>query len=378
MGGPVENVPGYQTVRITAPATPVAELADSEAWKARAAYPSAAFVSTVFGVAQEREEGGWELHPYFGALAPQDARDSMGGHFRRLAEDSGQAGDQAAHDECMRAGVRMDWEPLDEATVLGIRYRVIRADQFVRSGPAGPERPRPTDPDPGEPDNARAVPDPAAGFVIDPVRAVSFAEGMLRVDLLGLMPGESMVPRDVHEDAVNAARTHPGGVLLPPAFMAAEQGEGRWGASLHETSPTPQGARDALAGYLRAIVPWQLSLSAEQRAVYSAAADRLSEERADELTVAGRTFRIVRVERLVRIGPDGPEGPRPSDPDPQPPVMVQDQQMRAQGLISDEEDENESRELSDDASALLQIISEEQERRSERIAKRAARRPGPS
>lgn len=375
MGGPAENVPGYQTVRITLPATPVAELADGEAWQARAAYPNAAFVSTVFGVAQEREEGGWLLHPYFGALAPQDARDTMGGHFRKLAQNASQDGDQAAHDECLRAGVRMDWEPIDEATVLGTRYRVVRADQFVRSGPAGPEPPRPTDADPGEPDKARAVPDPAAGFVIDPVTPVSFAAGMLRVDLLGLMPGEGMVPREVHNDAVNAAQTHPGGVLLPAAFMVAEQGEGRWGATLPDTSPTPQGARDALASYLRVIVPWQMSLNAKQRAAYAAAADRLSDERADELSVAGRTFRIVRVERLVRIGPDGPEGPRPSDPDPQPPVMVQDQQMRAQGLISDEEDENKPPELSDDAKALLQILNEEQERRSERIAKRAARRP---
>ena len=374
MSGPAENIPGYQTVRITSPATPVAELADSEAWQAREAYPRAAFVSTVFGVVREREEGGWELHPYFGALAPQDARDSMGGHFRRLAQNAEQAGDHAVHDECMQAAVRMDWEAIDEATVLGTRYGVVRADQFIRTGPAGPEPPRPTDPDPGEPDAARRVPDPAAGFVIDPATPVSFAEGMLKVDLLGLMPGEGMAPRDVRDDAMNAALTHPGGVLLPAAFMAAEQAEGRWGARFPETSPTPQGARDALASYLRVTVPWQLSLNAEQRAVYAAAADRLSEERADELTVAGRTFRIVRVERLVRIGPDGPEGPRPSDPDPQLPVLVQDQQMRAQGLVGDEEDENELAEPSGDAGALLQIFNEEEERRKERIAKRAARR----
>ncbi len=89
MGGPPENVPGCQIIHVAAPGTPVAELADSEALQAYGAYPGAAYVSTVFGVAREREEGGWELHPYFGALAPQDARDSMGGHFRRLTQTPG-------------------------------------------------------------------------------------------------------------------------------------------------------------------------------------------------------------------------------------------------------------------------------------------------
>ncbi len=272
----------------------------------------------------------------------------------------------------------MDWEAIDEVTVLGTRYRVIRADQFVRTGPAGPEPPRPTDPDPGAPDQARAVPDPATGFVIDPATPVSLSQGTLTVELLRLTPGEGIATPGVVSDAGSAARTHPRGVLLPAAFVAAEQAEGRWGARLAGTSPTPQGARDALAGYLRVTVPWQLSLGAEQRAAYAAAADRLSEDRADELTAAGRTFRIVRVERLVRIGPDGPEGPRPSDPDPQPPVLVQDQHLREQGRISDEEDENKQAELSDDARALQQIFSEEEERRKQRIAKRAARRPAHS
>jgi hypothetical protein len=95
-------------------------------------------------------------------------------------------------------------------------------------------------------------------------------------------------------------------------------------------APTPQGARDALAGYLRVMAPWQLDLDPGQRTVYDAAAEQMAAERADEITVAGRRFRIVRVERLVRIGPDGPEGSRPSGPDPQPPVKVQDQQLREQ------------------------------------------------
>ncbi|HUY46116.1 MAG TPA: DUF5954 family protein [Streptosporangiaceae bacterium] len=59
---------------------------------------------------------------------------------------------------------------------------------------------------------------------------------------------------------------------------------------------------------------------------------------ADETEVAGRRFRVVRVERLVRIGPDGPEGSCPSDPDSQPPAMMQAQQLRGEGLLADEDD----------------------------------------
>jgi len=97
--------------------------------------------------------------------------------------------------------------------------------------------------------------------------------------------------------------------------------------------------------------------------VYGAAADQLDAERADDLAVVGRCFRVVRAERLVRIGPDGPEGPRPSDPDPQPPVLVQAQQLREQGALS-EENEDASIELDGDTKRFLQLFHEEEERRT--------------
>jgi Family of unknown function (DUF5954) len=295
-----------------------------------------------------------------------------------LAQAARQTGDHAAHEECMRAAERMDWEAIDEVTALGTRYRVVRAEQFICFGGDGPESPRPTDPDPGEPDEASQIPDPATGFVIDPAAPTGPSDGMLKLDLLGLLPAEVVVPREVRDDAERAARTHPGGVLLPPAFMVGEQVAGQWRAGPAGPSPTPQGARDALAGYLRIMAPWQLDLDIEQRAVYDAAAERMNTERTDEIAVAERRFRIVRVERLVRIGPDGPEGSRPSDPDPQPPVKVNDQQLREQGLIRDDEDENAPIELSDDAKRFGQLFYEEEERRKARIAKRAARRTGTS
>src|ERR1700730_16924365 len=147
---PGEDVPGYQTIRVGAVEAPVAALADLEAWQAREEFPDIRFSGPVFGVARERSHGGWELYPYFGALAPQAARDSMGSHFRKLAHEAEQSGDQAGRAECLR---------------------VSRAARVARSAAPGPGPPRPSGRDPGGPGRAGEVPDRAAGFVIDPVTA---------------------------------------------------------------------------------------------------------------------------------------------------------------------------------------------------------------
>ena len=52
--------------------------------------------------------------------------------------------------------------------------------------------------------------------------------------------------------------------------------------------------RDSLVSHLRVWIPYELDLDPEQRAVYAAAADKIEIERASEVTVAGRRFRIVR------------------------------------------------------------------------------------
>lgn len=351
---------------MTALDEPVAVLADTEAWAARARYPHVRFGGgPAFGVAQERLAGGWELHDCFGTLTPQDSRDSMGAHFRRLASEAERGGDRATHDECLRAAERLDWEAIDEATVLGIRYRVVRADRFIRTGPDGPEPPRPTDPDPGDDQGNRQLPDPATGFVVDPVNATGLSEGILKLELLEAIRAEGSVPPEVRADSAVATRTHPGGVLLPAAFMLGEMIGGEWGALDLNTSPTPQAARNNLVGYLRVAAPWQLGLSPADRAVYAAGADQVEAERANEVTVGDRRFRVVRVERLMRIGPDGPEGPRPSDPDPVPPVMVQSQQLCEQG-VDIEADPDGPIELDEGAQRFRQLFREEEERLRQR------------
>jgi hypothetical protein len=362
MEQPGDHAPAYQTIRVTAPESPVAALADIEAWKARKTYPSMLFAGgPVFGVAREREAGGWMLQPYFSGLAPQDARDSLGSCFRRLAKEAGDDGDERACAEYQVAGELLDWEALNDLTVCGRRYRVVRAERFIRMGPDGPEPPRVTDADPSEPGESHEGIDPAAGLVLSPFDATGVPDGLLKAELLAALRKHGTVPSDVRDDSRIAALTHPGGVLLPATFMTAEREGGRWRPGSSGTATTPQSARDGLAMQLRVMFPWQRDLTAEQRALYNRAADRLDADRCDELDMAGRHFRIVRVERLVRIGPDGPEGPRPSDPDPVPPVMVQDRELREQGILREEEDGGE--EPDESTQKFLRLFDEERRRR---------------
>jgi Family of unknown function (DUF5954) len=142
---------------------------------------------------------------------------------------------------------------------------VLKPRLFIRSGPAGPERPRTTDLDPGEPGRAHEFADPAAGFMIDPVIATGLAEGMLKMDLLEAVYPEASVPPEVRADSARAVREHPGGMLLPTAYTTAELMDGRWKPTGPGTEATPQGARDSLAFYLRVFGPWQLELDSEQR-----------------------------------------------------------------------------------------------------------------
>jgi hypothetical protein len=363
MTGAPDDVPGYQTIRISGPENPVAEMAEVDAWQAFGEYPVIAHGGgPEFGVAREREEGGWVLHPFFGADWPQHARDSLGSHVRRLAAEADRSGDRAAQEECMLAARRMDRQLIDELTVLGVRYRVVRAQPFIRKGPSGPEPPRPTDPDPAAPEGSQEPRNPTDGFVIDPVLATGLPDGLLKLELLDSLRLAGSVPPDVRADDARAAATHPGGVLLPPAFTVGELADGQWGAVSPGTSPTPRRARKRLASYLRIFGPWQLNLDEEQRGIYAAAADRLEETGSNDLTVAGRAFRVVRVERLVRIGPDGPEGPRPSDPDPQGPVL-EGLALDEDPVYEEDEEPDDPVEETEDYKRLERLIREEERRR---------------
>ncbi|NSC24402.1 PE-PGRS family protein [Streptomyces albus subsp. chlorinus] len=353
-----DDVPAYRTIRVAPAVEPVAALADEEAWLARDRYPVLMGFRPVFGVAREREQGGWQLMTSCGSPTPQTARDGLAAHFRRRAHEAEEAGDEETRDACQAAAERLDWEVVDEMTVLGERYRVVRAENVIRSGPDGPEPPRPSDPDPAEPGNASKLPDRTEGFVLDTVIPTGPSEGILKAELLALAHREGDPPQ-VREDARRAAVTHPGGVLLPPVFLFAEEEGGAWRSETGDGG-TPQQARDSLTMLLRVLAPAMKGLDEATRAVYKEAADRLDAERGVELRFAGRHLRLVRVERFVRIGPDGPEGPRPSDYDPDEPVMVQEERLRAEGGLADDEDAMEDDPEFTARMELLQRLSQEE------------------
>jgi hypothetical protein len=362
-------------IRVAPSDEPLAVLAEEEARAASERYPQIRGAGLVFGVAEEREAGGWSLHSYFSNDYPQQARESLGSHLRRLAAQAEEAGDEAAREELQRAGERPDWEAVDEMTVRGIRYRVVRAEQIIRFGPDGPEPPRTSDPDPAEPGEASTLPDPTDGFVIDPILPTGVAAGLLKAELLGL---SHVVDASVgaQRDAASARHSHPGAVLLPTVYSVAEEEAGHWRPRA-SPSTSPQAARDHLAYALRVLYPVLEGLEEAERLVHREAADRLDEERPSDFQFTGQHLRIVRVERFVRIGPDGPEGPRPSDPDPYPPVHVHDQQLRERGELPEEGDEEALPELSPEAIARheeLERLNKEEMKRQEKRKQSRRRR----
>ncbi|GHJ40510.1 hypothetical protein Sm713_61190 [Streptomyces sp. TS71-3] len=342
---------------------PAAALADVEAWEARERYPDLmSGGGPLFAVVQELESGGWEMLTRADAT-PQSARDSMTAIFRKRAEEVALAGDTAGQQDLLATAELLDWERHDDLTVAGVRYRVARAEPFIRMGPDGPEGPRPSDPDPAPVGKSHEFRSPTRGFVIDPFAGTGLSESILRLELLGLVRKAGTVPHEVRSDSQLAKHSHPGGVLLPAEFVTAECVNGHWQPTAGP-SETPQGARDALAMYLRVMAPVLERLDDDERAEYARIADRLDAERCDELEIGGKPTRIVRVERLVRVGPDGPEGPRPSDPDPDPPAALQAQQLREQGVNLDDDEEDDP---SPETKELIHLFEQER-KRQEKLA----------
>ncbi|MEU5432302.1 DUF5954 family protein [Streptomyces sp. NPDC020719] len=368
MNGYEDGVPAFLQIRVTPQEGPIAAFAEQEAWQARQRYPDILGVGVPeFFHARECEQGGWELSEY-STDTPQGARDSLGHHFRMAAKEAEEAGDDKARRKWLAAAGRMDREVIDDVRVLGERFRIVRASRFIRMGPAGPEPPRPSDPDAAEVGEAHRFPSRTKGFVIDPYTGTGLADGILRLDLVHFVGSAPGAPREVTEDAWRAAERYPGGVLLPAVFMVSERDDGKWRA--HDPGAahsTPQGARDSLAAWLRVMAPFMYQLDEAERVAFAEAADRLDAKRSNSLTVDGHRLRVTRVERLVRIGPDGPEGPRPSDFDPQPPVEVHVRQLKEQGLWKeeDEEDDEESLELKENAREFARLWEQEQARAAE-------------
>jgi len=336
-----ENHPAYLTFRMTAPDGPLAAFADQEAWQARDRYPKVMGLGLPeFLYMGECETGGWEVLG-FGHVTPQGSRDSLGSYFYMQAKAAKDAGDEKARAKWLAGAKRMDREAVDELTVHGRRFRVVRVCRFLRMGQSGPEPPRPSDRDAPEVGDNDVLTPKDKGHVVDVFNWTGLSEGILKMELVDFVNARDSDTPEGYEDSRRARRDYPGGVLMPPVFTISERRDGEWGAfNIASSYATAQGARDALATWLRLHGPWELGLDDEKKAEWAAHADKLDETRGNSLVVDGVRYRITRVERLVRMGPDGPEPPRPSDYDPEEPADVQVQRLKDQGLWNDDEENN--------------------------------------
>lgn len=268
---------------------PVAAVMLADACRALSAYPELVVVGALF-TAAEQVPGGWRVVCPCDPL-PQGARELLAGRLEDLATPT----DGAEARELRAAARRLRRGAADEVTAGGRRLRIVRIEQLVRTGPDGPEPPRPTDLDTGSAARFELLPEEG------PASDLATAELLCQV-----------------LDAAAAAGDEPSGafltpVALAPAFTVAERSERRWRpvGRLHDT---PREARESLVTYFRHVVPAIESPGDADLAQFAEAAELMEDEtRRNGIAVAGRRFRIVRVERITLMGPDGPEPPRPSD-----------------------------------------------------------------
>ncbi|MBT2209690.1 MULTISPECIES: DUF5954 family protein [Actinomadura] len=275
---------------------PVAAVMLADACRSIAAYPELVVVGALF-TAAEHVPGGWQILCPCDPL-PQGARELLADHL----DDGAALAEGASARELREAADLLRDSPADDVAADGRRFRVVRIEQLVRTGPDGPEPPRPTDLDP-HPADRRAVPPRPYDLLPEDRAASDLTTAELLCQVL---------------DAAAATGNEPSGafltpIALAPAFTVAERLGGRWRpiGRLHDT---PRQARAALVTYFRHVIPAVEQPTPAAFAEYTEAADLMEDEpRRNGVQAAGRRFRIVRIERITLIGPDGPEPPRPDD-----------------------------------------------------------------
>ncbi|MFC0039295.1 DUF5954 family protein [Actinomadura rayongensis] len=272
---------------------PVGAVRFADACRSAVAYPDLVAVGPLFAPA-ERTGDGWRIVGACDPL-PGGAREVLADVLADRAALLGLSYEEAT--AYLAAARHLRAAPDDEIGAAGSRFRVVRVEQFVRTGQDGPEPPRPSDPDP----RPEVFPVPPAR-PWDVLRDDPGADD-LRGPLLAALSRAGREP----------SRAYRTPVPLSPMFTVAERRADRWHPSgrLHDL---PGGARTALATYFRHVVPAIEAPDPTARAEYAYAAALLDDgSRRNGVEAAGRRFRIVRIERVALAGPDGPEPPRPAD-----------------------------------------------------------------
>ncbi|WP_329367776.1 DUF5954 family protein [Streptomyces sp. NBC_00669] len=302
---------------------PVAAAEEADAADAARRYAHYIIRGPVFGLAAHTPgETGWRMVEPAVEGFPQASRDALNSYLWLKAKDD--TDDPVVRRELLAAVARLEQEPLDELTVCGVRYRVVRAEEYVYSNEDGLEPPRPADRDAlvldwdGSPDEPGVDQD----FVMDHSAVTGVVAGSERLALRELHYRSERYPADVRADSRRALETHPGTVVLPAAFRVVERTEDGW-EPFSMIVATPHAARRTLVTALTEMWPRMRKLTPQEKAEYDRVAARFQAAgRANELSVHDRRFFVVRVGRMVRFGLDGPEPPRPSDIDPYGPSKI--------------------------------------------------------
>ncbi|WP_175410043.1 DUF5954 family protein [Streptomyces sp. TRM64462] len=307
-------------------ADPTEWVIEADAVDASRKYPHVALRGPVFGIAtQDAADGAaWRLLTPVTQGTPQDARDTLHSMLWFRAKDD--TDDRAVRRALLAAVAVLEREPADELEILGVRHRVVRGDEFARSGDDGLEPPRPTDPEPARVSwEERPYGDDRSadvGFALDPDRETGFMAGAMRLALRGFAYTGARFPADVRRESERAVRRHPDVVLLPVGFAVAERNGTGW-RPRGALRATPHDARLGLYHAMTEVWPLVHEFDEPERKRYARAAETLRKKRrVNDVRVGDRLFRVCRVERFVRCGPDGPEPPRPSDLDAHEPMRM--------------------------------------------------------
>ncbi|WP_207946037.1 DUF5954 family protein, partial [Actinomadura sp. 7K534] len=117
-----------------------------DARRALATHPGVVPLATRFAAA-ERENGAWPPHGPF-LHSPARVRDHLAAYFDTLVPKMLGPSPAVLAEYRAAAALLRDGTRRAEVTVLGRFFRVVRVEYIVRSGPDGPETPRPSDRDP--------------------------------------------------------------------------------------------------------------------------------------------------------------------------------------------------------------------------------------
>lgn len=337
---------GVRPITVRVPVEPVEAAVEADAVDAVARMENLVVRGPLFGVAAQEDGDGpaWRVIVAVTLGCPQQARDSLNSRLWFRAKD--EAHEPEERRALLAAVTRLETERVDELTVAGTRFRIVRAEEYAAvGGVGGMEGPRPTDPEPLVPDWSRASrgPDVDDGLVVDPQAPVTPTQVAEQLALRDLCYSGDRFPEDVRADSRRALDLYPDVLLLPPSFTVVEQSTNSW-APVSGPHATPHSARRSLYFALtwtwprmRGLIPMDAAVDVDARtetegdgtarragklAEYAEAATALLPGRVNRLEFQGAVYQIARTRRLLRWGPDGPEGPRPSDVNSQDPVRL--------------------------------------------------------